>query len=104
MMIKKFTQFLIIIIAFNTSLVAMYDEGEDGNGNPIARWCHATYSSSDVIEEETSKQRYYGFGGAFCMLGAHISQNSPLAGVLTMVLGGFLCHRGWNTPAKDHFD
>jgi hypothetical protein len=140
MMIKKFTQLLIIIIVFNTSLVAMYDEDEvasttidvpsavmpdadeatptiidvpsavmrDDNEEEvdcITKGWRTMFSIHDPsIEEKTTKQGYYGFGGAFCMLGAHIYQNSPLAGVLTMVFGGVLYYQGWNTPPKDQFE
>ena len=102
MIVKKFIQLLMIIIVFNAPLVALYDDDEDGT--PIKRGWYIMNFSTDLIEEETSKERYYGFGAAFCMLGALMSQNGPVEGVSTMVLGGFLCYRGWSTPAKDHFD
>lgn len=117
-MVKKFIQLLIIIIVFNAPLVAMSDDEEEATRkiidaplvvmpddneeevNCITKRWRTMFSIDDPsIEEKTTKQGYYGFGGAFCMFGAHIYQNSPLAGVLTIFLGGFLYYQGWSTPA-----
>lgn len=86
-------------ITIDAPFVVKPDDNEEEVNCITKRWRTMFSIDDSSIEEKTTKQGYYGFGGAFCMFGAHIYQNNPLAGVLTMVLGGFLYYKGWNTPA-----
>jgi hypothetical protein len=74
------------------------DGNEEASHVKIRKHTIESSSDNETKEEKMTKEGFYRFGTAFCLLGA-VLNNGP-----STILGGFFCFRGWMAPDTDHFD